>query len=228
MDTSPRARPERESLTARVRRSPTTATLVGVCVVASVAMELDPDDRIFEAFAKVGERVRAGELWRLFTASFLHAGILHLWINGASLASIGPPIERVYGRLRFLAIFLLGGAAGMAASVVLVPLPSLGASAGVFALLGALLAYALRSRARLPPRVRRLLIVQSLVIAALNLAFGFAVRFIDNAAHVGGLAGGLVLGLVLRPRRNLFDPPAAPPAPAAVPPPSPGGSPAGP
>jgi rhomboid protease GluP len=199
--------PERERLGSRIRRSPATAALIGAFIAVFLAELLDTDRRLIAAFAKIGERVRAGEVWRLFTASFLHGGVVHLWLNAASLASVGPPVERAYGWRRYLVLFLVGGACGMALSVVLVPQPSLGASAGVFAVLGALAAYALRARNLLPRAARGFIIRQVLVVVGLNLGIGLMVRVIDNAAHVGGLVGGFLLGLVLRPEGSLFEPP---------------------
>jgi rhomboid protease GluP len=76
----------------------------------------DADQWIFAAFA-VDEKVRQCEVWRLFTASFLHGGLLHLWLNCVALWAIGPAIERLYGKLKYVAAFLLTGAAGMTASV---------------------------------------------------------------------------------------------------------------
>jgi rhomboid protease GluP len=172
-----------------------------------VASSFDPDRWIFETFAKIDGPVRAGEVWRLFTASFLHAGVLHLWFNCTALVAIGPPVERAYGGLRYLALFLLGGAVGMAASVLFVPQPSVGASAGIFALLGVMLANLLRARDPLEPSVRRKLTTRLLVIVAINVGIGLFAGFIDNAAHLGGLAGGFVLGLLLRARAPLFAPP---------------------
>lgn len=189
-----------------MRQSPATAALVAAFIAVYVATWFDPGERIFLAFAKLNDRILAGEVWRLFTASFLHAGLMHIWFNGMAVASIGPAIERVYGRRRYLMVFLLGGAAGMAASVLFVPQPSVGASAGVFALLGVLLAYALRYRDRLDPRARQALIKQVLFVVGLNVALGLLSGFIDNAAHLGGLAGGFVMGFVVRPSQDLFGP----------------------
>lgn len=193
------APPPPEPTLARMRRSPATSGLAAALVAIFVLQLLDPQGRLERAFAKVNGRVLDGEVWRLFTASFLHAGLAHLAFNTLALLSIGPAIERLYGRLRFVVIFLLGGAVGYVASVALVPAPSLGASAGVFALLGALLAYALRARHVLTARSRQLVIREVLFIVALNLGLGLLAGFVDNAAHVGGLAGGFALGLGLRP-----------------------------
>ncbi len=179
------------------RDAPATKTLVVVCC-AVFALQLADRGVLEDLFAKVNERILAGEAWRLFTASLLHGGPAHLAFNSLALLSVGPPVERLYGRARFAAIFFLGGAAGYAASVALVPAPSVGASAGIFALLGALLAFAIRWGRRLGSEGRRLMIREIAVVVGLNLALGLTAGFIDIAAHVGGLAGGFALGLVLR------------------------------
>ena len=190
--------PRTESRLERLRRAPATSTLLVLLVLAFVATLVN--EELVDRFAKIDSRVRAGEWWRLFTASFLHGGLLHIGVNGLALSAIGPTVERLYGRARFAVIFLLGGAAGFAASTVFVPQPSLGASAGLFALLGVLLGYAFRERERLVPASRRAMIQEILTVAGMNLALGFMVPFVDNAAHLGGFAGGLALGIILRPR----------------------------
>src|SRR5574341_94881 len=213
-----------ERLGDRMRRSPVTAALVIAFAIVYVATWFDTDQRVFLTFAKLNERILAGEVWRLFTASFLHAGLTHIWFNSMALLAIGPGVERAYGKGRYLVIFLVGGAVGMAASVHFVPQPSVGASAGVFALMGVLLAYALRFRARLAPLARKVLIRELLFVVGLNVALGLLAGFIDNAAHLGGLAGGFLLGLLLVPRHDLFPPPPAmtePPDELGAPPPDP-------
>lgn len=201
--------PESERLRFKMQQAPVTAALVITFIVVWVATWFDMDHVIVLKFAKMNDKVRAGEVWRLFTASFLHDGTMHIWFNGMALASVGPAIERVYGKAQFLGAFLLGGAVGMAASVLFTPQPSVGASAGVFALLGVLLAYAVRQRRTLAPHTRRVLVIQVLFVVGLNVALGVLAAFIDNAAHLGGLLGGFALGLVLRPRTSLV---ATPPA----------------
>ena len=192
--------PPAETRLQRLRRSPATAVLLVALVAIYFLSAADPE--LVQRFAKVDSRIRAGEWWRLITASFLHGGLLHLGVNGLALSAIGPTVEQLYGRLRFALIFLLGGAAGFAASTVFVVQPSLGASAGLFALLGVLLGYAVRERRRLVPASRRAMIQEILMVAGMNLALGLMVPFVDNAAHVGGFGGGLALGMVLRPIRR--------------------------
>jgi membrane associated rhomboid family serine protease len=209
----------------KVRESPATAGLIAAFVAVWLATWFDTDRVIFSLFAKVNEAILQGQVWRLFTASFLHAGLLHLWFNSTALAAIGPSIERAYGRVQYLAAFLVGGAVGMAASVLFVPAPSVGASAGVFALLGVLLAHAVRSKGTMTPPARKALIARVLTVVALNVAVGLLANFIDNAAHIGGLVGGFVLGFALRERPPPRDPStragAGPGAPALPPPATP-------
>lgn len=195
---------ERDRLRFKIRQSPVTAALVASLVGVWIATWFDVDRVLFLTLAKVNDRVRAGEIWRLFTASFLHAGPLHLWFNCMAFASIGPVIERIYGRAWCLAAFLVGGAVGMLSSVAFTPAPSVGASAGVFALLGLLLAFAVRQRRALAPQVRKALISQLLTVIGLNVLIGLLARFIDNAAHLGGLAGGFALGFVVRPTASVL------------------------
>jgi rhomboid protease GluP len=106
---------------------------------------------------------------------------------------------------------------GSLASYAMNPHPSVGISGGLFGLVGALLATGLRHRRGLPAPARRMLVRAPIEIIVLNLALGLSIPVIDNAAHVGGLAGGFLLGLVLGTRPALFG--AAAPAPAVGAPP---------
>ncbi|WP_176063105.1 rhomboid family intramembrane serine protease [Anaeromyxobacter diazotrophicus] len=206
------APPPPEPRLARLRAAPATSGLLAALAAAFLASLVHPE--LVQRFAKVDARVRAGEWWRLFTASFLHGGLLHVGVNAYALYAIGPTVERLYGRVRFLLVFLLGGALGFAASTAFVRQPSLGASAGLFALLGVLLGFAVRERRRLDPSSRRAMMREILTVAGLNLGLGLMVPFVDNAAHLGGFAGGLLLGVVLRPRSARRAPAAQLPPPA--------------
>jgi rhomboid protease GluP len=182
----------------RLRRAPATSGVLVLLAVVFLATSLEPS--LLWRLAKIDARIREGEAWRLLTASFVHGGVLHLLVNGYALAMIGPAVEELYGRVRFGVVFLGGGAVGYVASTFFVRQPSLGASAGVFALLGVLLGFALRARRLLVPAARRALIRELLTVAAINVGFGLMVPYIDNAAHVGGFLGGLAASTILRPR----------------------------
>jgi len=153
-----------------------------------------------------GVLVAQGETWRLFTAMFLHIGIFHLLMNGYALYIFGSVIEAEDGRVRFAAIFLVGGLFASAVSYAFgEPLVvSAGASGAIFALFGAFLgtAWIHRDLAFYAARVR-----SAMTLVVLNLVISFTVPGIDWRAHVGGLVGGLVLGIASarsRTRQGLF------------------------
>jgi rhomboid protease GluP len=163
------------------------------------------NSRVLTAFGmKVNELIVQGQIWRLFTAMFLHIGVLHLLSNLYALHALGPMVEGYFGHARFLAIYLVGGLFGSVASYVNSDMPSAGASGAVFALIGATTVYFLRYRDNFGERGR--LIVQNMfLVVAVNLIFGFSVQFIDNWGHIGGLVGGAVVAWGLLPR---YRPPA--------------------
>jgi len=140
----------------------------------------------------------SGEWWRLVTATFLHFGPLHLLFNVWALWSIGSLVERLFGHVRFGAIYILAGVAGSLASVAWNPLVnSAGASGAVFGIIGAQLAFFTRGGHRLPAELVRAQRNSTLAFIAYSVIFGFIVPGIDNAAHLGGLATGFVTGWLL-------------------------------
>jgi rhomboid protease GluP len=141
-----------------------------------------------------------GEWWRLFSSMFLHYGVLHLAMNMLVLYQ-GRIVEVVYGHLRFAVLYLAAGLAGGLASLWHASnVVSVGASGAVFGVFGAFGAFLVRRRGTLDPRfVSRQ--VQSLALfLGLNLYIGATTPGIDLSAHLGGLAAGFLLGLVLVPR----------------------------
>lgn len=148
------------------------------------------------------EAVRNGEYWRLLTVVLVHDQRLpvHLLFNMYALYIVGPLVEVLYGRIMYLAFYLLAAAGGSIASYLVFPNPSVGASGAIFGLFGLLFVAnyihkpALGRQARGLTRQIGMLIVINLVIG-----FGFA-GMIDNAAHIGGLLVGGWLGLLVAPR----------------------------
>jgi rhomboid protease GluP len=141
--------------------------------------------------------IAQGEYWRLFTAIFLHANILHYAFNAYALWVIGRDVERFSGPVRFTLIFILAGLSGSLFSLVFTPEPAVGASGAIFGLIGAQAVFLFRHRKLFGERGRRGL--QSvIIIAVLNLAIGLQ-GGIDDWAHIGGLVGGLILTALLGP-----------------------------
>jgi membrane associated rhomboid family serine protease len=150
--------------------------------------------------AKVNEYIALGsQYWRLFTAMFLHIGILHLLFNLYALYAIGSLVESYYGHWRYAVIYLLGGLFGSLGSYMFSDSVSAGASGAIFAITGAAAVYFFLYRDNFGARGRAVL--QNIVIViVVNMAFGVAGQGVDNWGHAGGLIGGLLLGYGLAPR----------------------------
>ncbi|HET7328823.1 MAG TPA: rhomboid family intramembrane serine protease [Nocardioidaceae bacterium] len=141
--------------------------------------------------------VAAGEFWRIITSSFVHTGFLHLLFNMVAIGFIGPNLERVLGRWRYLALFLLSCLTAGTAVYWLSPPAALtyGASGGVFGLLAAALVVY---------RKQGYDVSALLLLLGVNLFFTFSVPNISWQGHIGGLVGGLITAAALAyaPRRG--------------------------
>jgi len=141
------------------------------------------------------------EYWRLLTVALVHDSNLpiHLIFNMYALFIIGPIIEALYGPRRFLLIYLVCIAAGSVASYATSPAFGVGASGGVFGLFGALI---VADRVHKPALTRnaRNLTMQIGVLIGINLFIGLSIPNIDNAAHIGGLIAGAILGFLIVPQ----------------------------
>lgn len=140
-----------------------------------------------------------GQYWRLLTATFLHAGVLHLALNMFGLWEAGRQICRWFGNGQFLLIYLGSALAGSALSLHFSSQQSVsvGASGAVFGVLGALLAAVWKHRERIPAATSKQLMTSQGIFVAYALLQGFTKPGIDNAAHVGGLLSGAVITLLL-------------------------------
>jgi rhomboid protease GluP len=174
-------------------------------VGGSVFSFFGPDTRTLLRFGASGALpvFAADRWWTVFSAGWLHVGILHLLFNMAMVRQLGPVTADVYGAARMVIIYVLGGAAGFilssVAGYVMPPLPiigggqlTVGASAPIFALLGALMHYSRRGGSSLI----RSAVTGYVVSAAI---FGILMPGIDNYAHLGGYLGGYAVGVWLDP-----------------------------
>jgi rhomboid protease GluP len=139
-----------------------------------------------------------GEWWRLFTSTFLHFGLLHLAMNMWVLYANGLLIERLFGSTHFAALYALAGLAGSLASAWWNPMVnSAGASGAIFGVFGGLLAFMLLKQNRVPRAVMTAHRNSVLAFVLYNVVSGFVHPGIDNAAHLGGLGAGFLLGFAL-------------------------------
>jgi len=152
--------------------------------------------------AKVTPLIQQGEWWRLITATYLHAGILHLLFNIFSQLVIGVQTERFIGWWRIAFIYFCSGVGGCLASAIFLPRAlEVGASSAIYGLLGIFFVdlavnWALHDR-------KKTKIVQITTATALSLAVGL-LPYIDNFAHIGGLITGIFASLVIVPRQYLL------------------------
>jgi rhomboid protease GluP len=193
-----------------LRRTPVTILLL-IAIAAGYVLQLVYGDAITAAGANYGPAIRAGQYWRLVTSMFLHGGLLHLALNGWALFQLGSLLELLMGPRRMLLVYFVTGIAGSLASATFTQKPSVGASGAIFGLLGALIAFLLRRRGALTPQGKSIL-MQLVGWAVINVFFGFSTPGIDNSAHLGGCAAGLLLGFVLPEPRRTLPAPSYPPA----------------
>ena len=147
-----------------------------------------------------------GQYYRLVTSVFMHFGVSHLMNNMLVLFVLGDNLERALGHVKYLIFYLLCGVgANLVSMTVNLMTGSLsvgaGASGAIFGVVGGLVYAVGVNRGRLEDLTSR----QLGVMILLTLYHGFTSMNIDNAAHIGGLAAGILLGILLyrKPRRNM-------------------------
>jgi rhomboid protease GluP len=152
-----------------------------------------------EAYAVVVQ----GEYWRLFTALFLHGGLLHLGFNVFALYVLGPPLERSIGTIRFVVCYLISGLASGAGVIGLTliglvrPAQLIGASGCIMGIVGAWAGFLLRHRRASHAKQR---LTNVVMIVAIQIAFDLSTPQVSMSAHLCGLIAGFFLGLILAPR----------------------------
>lgn len=148
-----------------------------------------PGGVLYKLGAKFGPAMAGGEWWRLITAGALHGGMLHIMMNSWILFDLGSQVEEIYGSTRLIIFYVISTIGGFFASYLWSPAMSVGASAGVFGLIGVMIALGLSARTTLGDHVKAMYTKWAIY----GLLFGFLlapVLKIDNAAHVGGLVTG--------------------------------------
>lgn len=171
-----------------------------VMVLSGVGLMSPTVDDLVDWGGNYGPRTLAGQWWRLFTCTFVHAGAIHLAFNMWALWNVGRLVERMVGNFAFLVLYLVSGLTGSLASVAWNPwVISVGASGAVFGVIGALLGFILAHRHAVPASVFQEIRNSILGLLGVNLVLGMSIPGIDMAAHVGGLGAGFVCGLIISP-----------------------------
>jgi rhomboid protease GluP len=153
------------------------------------AMGIDPQTLV-EFGAKYAPLIAMGQWWRLVTAGFLHGGLLHILMNCWVLFDLGAQVEDIYGASRMWVIYLVSSVFGFYVSTVWNPAaPSVGASAALFGLIGAMIALGVRHRNPMGAAIRGMYIRWAVYGLIFSLIPG-----IDMAAHIGGIVAGFGVG----------------------------------
>jgi len=180
------------------QKAPATRSLLGLIVLVALA-QLLPGDSI-SAAGLVKEAYLHGEWWRLLTAPLMHGNVIHFLMNSAALLYLGKRLE-VFARWPHVPlVFLFSACIGGEASARFVHATSVGASGGLMGWLGFLLVFE-SLHGRLVPRKARRRLLAGVLLTGLIGVIGF--RFIDNAAHAGGLLAGMLYAAIVFPRSTL-------------------------
>ena len=153
------------------------------------------NNELISMFGNNYELVQNGEFYRLFTCMFVHADIMHILFNMIALYSIGPVVERYYGKSKFLLIYLVSGLLGSIFSGVFMTANSIsiGASGAIFGLLGSICYFTYYYRATLQGILRGSI----MPVIIINLVIGLISSSIDLSAHIGGLLGGILVSMAI-------------------------------
>ena len=191
-----RSEPENEYIT------PVNITLavinVAVFFIMSILERAFGNQYLYQYGAMFPPAVLGGQWYRLITSSFIHFDIAHLFNNMLLFITLGSYLERAFGKIRYIIFFfsaaVLSSLATMFHMIYSKDLAfSAGASGIVFGMIGALLYMVIRNKGRF----QNLTIRRFMIMILLSLYFGFVTAGVDNAAHVGGLCAGFLLGILL-------------------------------
>lgn len=191
---------ERYSNMYKQKKPIVTFSLIAINILIFILMYLigngSEDTRTLINFGAVSTPlIKNGQYYRLITSAFLHIGIIHLLCNMYSLYIIGPTIEHFFGKAKYIIIYLYSAIMGSLFAMLFQGYNTIsaGASGAIFGLLGALLYFGFSYRGYVGNRI----INQVLSVILLNLFIGFSMAGISNAAHIGGLIGGLAMSFML-------------------------------
>lgn len=151
--------------------------------------------------AKVNSLINNGQPWRLITSAFLHGGLSHIVFNMYSLKIIGEQVEYIYGRCKYIFIYLISALGGSVFSYLFnSDSISVGASGAIFGLLGAMITFGIRHK----DKIERDYIINLFKVVLINIFIGVTISNIDNSAHIGGLIFGIISAFLLKDKKILI------------------------
>jgi rhomboid protease GluP len=178
----------------------TTVMILLVNTALFLADYLNPSAGLLRYGESLPAPYMQGQWWRLITAGFLHGGVFHILMNSWVLFDLGAEVEQLYGTSRLIVFYFVSTITGFWTSSHIGMHVSVGSSAGIFGLIGAMLAFGVSDRSALGSMVKSL--YMRWVIYGLVLSF---LPGVDFWAHVGGLSGGFIAGwLASTPRARLM------------------------
>jgi rhomboid protease GluP len=185
----------------RMRRVPPVT--LGIIGVLALFLPISADaphtpEALIESGALVGSLVRAGEYWRLLSATLLHGSPQHFLGNAVALFILGMVCEHAFGKRQFVILYVASALAGSLVSMVTSSGPSVGASGAIFGLQGAAIVLFYGYRDELHVRDKRIGLVL-FVWAIASIVGGLITPYIDNGAHIGGALGGSLAARALHP-----------------------------
>ena len=170
--------------------------LIGIITILIILMYLLGNGATdIKTLYNFGALVKDGNPLRLFTSIFLHIGILHYLMNVWALKLLGEQVEKFYGHIKVLLIFIYSGVVGNLLSLILMDsnVISAGASGAIFGLMGAILYFAINQRTYMGEALKK----EILPVIIINILLGFMVTGINMYDHIGGLIGGMLISSAL-------------------------------
>ena len=195
---TPRIRPRPVRRAPGIALATTSAPITRALIAINVAIYLltaaqggglnAPGGSLFDRWILYGPWVANGGWYRLVTAMFLHASLIHIGFNMWALWVIGTPVEQYLGKARYIGLYFVSGLAGSAGALLQAPhAPTLGASGAIFGILGAMLILEWQITGRLAGNAMTWIVI--------NLVISFSIPNISWGGHVGGLIGGILVTL---------------------------------
>ena len=150
--------------------------------------------------AKVNVLINNGQPWRLITCAFLHGGLAHIAFNMYALKIIGSEVEYVYGKVKYISIYLISALGGSVFSYLFnADSISVGASGAIFGLLGAMIIFGIRHK----NKIGKAYIMNLFKVLLINIFIGVTLSNIDNGAHIGGLVFGCISAVAIRDKKYI-------------------------